>query len=127
MVDPECYCLIFNNLTDVSIDTANSEEMMAGSHITEFHTHKQENPVTTELLNKVSNVPEVCDAVQKCQLDPSNKSKNLKILSKTNNETHTNDIYLLSQENYDYNNQHDQQLMTRKHDGGQVHHNQSNP
>ena len=31
--------------------------MMAGSHITEFHTSEQEEPVTTELLNKVSNVP----------------------------------------------------------------------
>ena len=27
------------NLIDVSIDTANSEGMMAGSHTTEFHTH----------------------------------------------------------------------------------------
>ena len=47
------------NPTDVSIDTANSEKMMAGSHITEFHTSEQEEPVTTELLNKVSNIPEV--------------------------------------------------------------------
>ena len=47
------------NPTDVSIDTTNSEEMMAGSHITEFHTPKQEEPVITELLIKVSNVPEV--------------------------------------------------------------------
>ena len=53
------------NPTDVSIDTVNSEEMMVGSHITEFHTHKHKEPVTTESLNKVSNVPEVCDAVQK--------------------------------------------------------------
>ena len=30
------------NPTDVSIDTANSEEMMAGSHITKFHTSEQE-------------------------------------------------------------------------------------
>ena len=30
---------------------------MTGSHIIEFHTSKQEEPVTTELLNKVSNVP----------------------------------------------------------------------
>ena len=37
------------NLNDVSIDTANSEEMMAGSHITKFHTSKQEEPVTIEL------------------------------------------------------------------------------
>ena len=47
------------NLTDVSIDTTNSEEMMMGSNITEFHIHKHKELVTTELLNKVSNVPEV--------------------------------------------------------------------
>ena len=47
------------NLTNVSIDTENSEEMMPGSHITEFHITKQKEPVTTELLNMVSNVPEV--------------------------------------------------------------------
>ena len=76
------------NPTGVLIDTANSEEMMVGSHITEFHTHKHEEPVTTELLNKVLNVPEVCDAVQKCRLDPSNKSKNSNMLSKTSNMTH---------------------------------------
>ena len=48
-----------NNHTDVSIDTANSGEMMAESHITEFHTPKQEELVATELLNKALNVPEV--------------------------------------------------------------------
>ena len=32
------------NPTDVSIDTIKSEEKMAGSHITEFHTHKSEQP-----------------------------------------------------------------------------------
>ena len=42
--------------TDVSIDTANSEEMMAGSHVIEFHTSKQRELVTTKLLNKASNV-----------------------------------------------------------------------
>ena len=47
------------NPTDVSINIANSEEMMARSHITEFNTSNQEEPVTTELLNKVLNVPEV--------------------------------------------------------------------
>ena len=47
------------NPTDVSIDKVNSEEIMVESHITEFHTSKQEEPVTTELLNKVLNVPEV--------------------------------------------------------------------
>ena len=100
---------------------------MTGSHITELNTHKYKEPVTTKLLNKVSNVPEVSDAVQKCQLNPSNKSKHSNMLSKTNNVTHTNDIYNRSQENQDYNNQHDQQLMTCKHNGGQRHHNRSNP
>ena len=42
------------NPTDVSIDTANSEEMMAGSHTTEFHRHKHKELVTTDLLNKLS-------------------------------------------------------------------------
>ena len=45
------------NPGDVSIDTTNSEEMMAGSHITEFHTHKHEESTTTELLDKVLNAP----------------------------------------------------------------------
>ena len=45
------------NPTDVSIDTANNKEMMTESHITEFHTSKQEEPVTTKLLNKALNVP----------------------------------------------------------------------
>ena len=69
------------NPTDVYIDTMNSEEKMAGSHITKFHTHENEQTVVTELL---------------------------------------------SQENQDYNNQHDRQLMIRKHDNGQEHHNPSN-
>ena len=51
-------------------------------------------------------------------VSPSNKSKNSNILSKTTNVTYTNDINLLSQENQDYDNWHDQQLMTCKHDGG---------
>ena len=100
---------------------------MTGSHIIEFHTHKHKEPVIAKLLNKVLNVPYVCDAVQICQLDPSNKSKNSNMLSKTSNVTHTNDSNLLSQENQDCNNQHDQQLVTHKHTGGRGHHNQSNP
>ena len=47
------------NPSDVSINTANSEEMIVGSYITEFCTSKQEEPVTTELLNKALNVKEV--------------------------------------------------------------------
>ena len=38
--------------TDVSIDTVNSEKKMAGSHITKFHTHDDEQPVVTDLLSK---------------------------------------------------------------------------
>ena len=37
--------------------------------------------------------------------------------------THTKDINLLSQENQDYYNQHDQQFIARKHDGGQEYYN----
>ena len=113
------------NPTDMSIDTTNSKEMIAGSHITELHTHKHKEPVPTELLNKVLDVLEVCDAVQKCQLDLLDKSMNLNMLSTTSNVTYTNGINLLSQESQDYGNQHDQQLMTRKHDGGQGHYNKS--
>ena len=38
---------------------------------------------------------------------------------------HANGIDLSSQENKDYYNQHDQQLITCKHDGGQGYYNQS--
>ena len=42
------------NPTDVSIDTVNSEEKMAESHITEFHTHthKDEQPLVEDLLSQ---------------------------------------------------------------------------
>ena len=39
------------NPTDVSIDTVNSEEKMAGNHITKFHTHKDKQLVVTDLLS----------------------------------------------------------------------------
>ena len=42
------------NPTDVSIDTVNSEEQMAGSHITEFHTPKDEEIVPEDLLSQVN-------------------------------------------------------------------------
>ena len=51
------------NRSDISVDTTNSEEMMTGSHIIELHTHKYKEPFPPELLNKVLDVPEVCDAV----------------------------------------------------------------
>ena len=92
------------NPSDLSIDTTNIKQMMAGSHITELHTHKYKEPAPLELLNKVLNVSQVCDLAQKCQLDPLDKSKDSNMLSKTNNVTHTTDIDLLSQENQDYYN-----------------------
>ena len=92
------------NPGDVSIDTANSKEVMAGSHITELHTHKFEEPVPPELLNVVRNEPQAYDLAQNYQLDCSNKSKDSNILSKTNNVTHTKGINLLSQDNQDYYN-----------------------
>ena len=100
------------------IDTSNSKEIMAGSHITKLHTHKCEEPVPPELLNEVPNVSQACDLAQNYQLDSSNKSKDLNILSKTNNVTPTKGIGLFSQENQDYYNQHNQQFIARKHDGG---------
>ena len=65
------------------------------------------------------------NAVQKCHLDPLDKSKDSSMLSKTNNVTHTNGINLSSQENQDYNNRHDQQLITCKHDDNWGYYNQS--
>ena len=40
------------NPADVSINTVNSEEQMVGSYITEFHTHKDEQPVIADLLSQ---------------------------------------------------------------------------
>ena len=47
------------------------------------------------------------------------------MLSKTNNVTHAKDIDLLSQQNQDYYNQHDQRFITHKHNGGQGYYNQN--
>ena len=49
------------------------------------------------------------------------------MLSKTNNVPHTNSTNLTSQENQDYDNRSDQQLMTYKHDCGVGYYNQSDP
>ena len=83
------------NPCDVSIDTTNSKEMMTGSHITKQQTCEYQGPNRPELLNKVSNVPEMCNAVQKCQLYPLDKPKDSNMLSKTNNVTYVNGIDLL--------------------------------
>ena len=42
------------NPTDVSIDTVNSEEKMTGSHITKFHTPKDEEIIPDDLLSQVN-------------------------------------------------------------------------
>ena len=47
------------------------------------------------------------------------------MLSKSNNVTHAKDIDLLSQENQDYYNRHDQQHITRKHVGGREYYNRN--
>ena len=39
------------NPADLSVNTVISEEQMAGSHITKFHTHKDEQPVIVDLLS----------------------------------------------------------------------------
>ena len=96
------------NPSDVSIGTTNSDEIMAESHITELHTHKCEEPVPPELLNVIPNEPQAYDLAQNYHLNFSNKFKDLNILSKTNNVTHTKVINLSSQENQDYYNQRDQ-------------------
>ena len=102
--------------------------MIAGSHITELHTHEYKESVLPELLNEVRNVPQACDLAQKYQLyslDKS-KSKDLNMLLKINNMTHAKGIDLLSQDNQDNYNQHDEEFITYKHDGGQEYYNQSN-
>ena len=38
----------------MSVDTVNSEEQMAGSHITEFHTPKDKEIVPEDLLGQVN-------------------------------------------------------------------------
>ena len=57
------------NPIDVSFDTANSEDIMTGSYITELHTHththKHEESLTTELLYNILNVPKVYDTIEK--------------------------------------------------------------
>ena len=43
------------NPTDVSVDTVNSKEQIEQSHITEFHTHEDKQPVTADLLSQEDN------------------------------------------------------------------------
>ena len=111
---------------DVSIDTADSKEMMVGSHITEQHTYEYQGPDPPELLNVVPKESQTHDSPENYQLDLSNKSKDSNILSNilsktnnvTNNVTNTPDTDVLNQENQDYCNRRDQQYFSCKYDNG---------
>ena len=52
------------NPGDVSIDTANSKEVMTGSHITEQLTHEYQGPIPPELLNVTLNTPQTYVGIQ---------------------------------------------------------------
>ena len=52
------------NPTDVSIDTTNSKDIMAGSHITEHHTVEFQGSVQPELLNMTLYEPQGYDLPQ---------------------------------------------------------------
>ena len=106
------------NPGDVSIDTANGEEMIAWSHITEQHTQTYQVLVPYKLSNVAANKPQIYNSPQNYQLDSLNKFKDSNILWKTNNVTFTTGNNLLSQENQDYYNQRDQQYICRKYNGG---------
>jgi len=68
------------NPSDVSIDTANREEIMAGSHITEQHTLEYQGSVQPELLNMTSYKPLAYELPQNYQLDSPNNLKDLNML-----------------------------------------------
>ena len=91
--------------SDVSIYTANREEIMTGSHITEQHTLEYQGPVPPELLNITPNKPPAYDSPRNNQLDSPNNFKDLDILSKTDNITNNvlniPAIDVLNQENQD--------------------------
>ena len=70
------------NLTDVAVDTVNSEGQMTGSHISKFHTYKDKQPALADLL---------------------------------------------SQEDQNFDNQHNRPLMAPKNDTDHGRHNPSNP
>ena len=103
----------------MSIDTANSKEIMAGSHITEHYTLEFRRSVQPELLSMTPYKPQAYDSPQNYQLDSPNNFKVLNILSKseddTDNVTNTPNIDVLDQEYY---NRRDQQYIDCKYNGG---------
>ena len=90
------------NPSDVSIDTANSKEVMTGSHITEQHIFKFRGTVQPELLNMTSHKPYADDLPQNYELDFLDNFKDWNILLKTNDVTNnvanTPTIDILNQE-----------------------------
>ena len=93
----------------MSIDTANSKEVITGSHIIEQHTFNFQGSVQPELLNMISYEPHADDLSQNYELDFLNNFKDWNILLKakdvTNNGVNTPAINILNQENQDYYNQ----------------------
>ena len=100
------------NPSDVTMDIANSKEIMTESQITEQHTLKYQGSIQPELLDMTPYKPQAYDSPQNYQLDSPNNLKDLKILSKsdnvTNNIMNTPATDVLHQENQDYYNRQDQ-------------------
>ena len=106
----------------MSIDTANSKEIMVGTHITEQHSLEYQESVQLELLNMAPYEPHTCDLPQNYQLDFLNNFMDLNILSKTddvtNNVTNTPAVNVLNQKIQDYYNRQDQQYSACTYNGG---------
>ena len=92
----------------MSIDTANSKEVMTGSHIMEQYTFKFRGFTQPEILSMISHKPHADDLSWNYELDFLNSFKDWNILSKTNdvanNVANTPAIDILNQENQDYYN-----------------------
>ena len=67
--DDNFWAWAWTNPGDVSIDTANSKEIMTGSHITEQHTLQYQGLVPPELLSMTSNEQQAYDLLKNYQLD----------------------------------------------------------
>ena len=106
----------------MSFDTANSEEVIAGSHITEQHTFEIRGSVQPELLNMTPYKPHTGDSPQNYEFDSLGHFKDLNILLKaknvTDNVTNTPATDILNKENQDYYNRQDQQYIAHKYYGG---------
>ena len=106
----------------MSIDTANSKEVMADSHIMEQRTFKFRGFVQHKLLNVTSYKPHIDDLSQICDLDSLDKFNDWTILSKGNNVTNkganTPVTDIVNQEHQDYCNRQDQQYIGHKYDSG---------